>query len=62
MDEKLDPQQIMARLRELLTVYEQSLGHDDWHLLMKVTWRPRDGSGGGITFVVGTEPVNDDDD
>jgi hypothetical protein len=58
---KLDPEWIMATLRRLLADYEQTSGADDWHMLIRVTYRPRDGSG-GVTFTVGTEPADDDDD
>lgn len=59
--DKLDPQWIIAQLRELLIGYEQTLRSDEWHMLMTITLRPRDGSG-GITFVIGTEPADEDDD
>jgi hypothetical protein len=62
MADRLDPVWIMAQLRELLVGYEQTLRSDNWHVLLRVTYRPADGSGGGITFVVGTEPAGDEDD
>jgi hypothetical protein len=63
-DEKLDPQWIMAKLRALLAEYEQGLEQaliNDWHIEMNVTYRPSDGSGGGVTFTVGTRPAEDEE-
>jgi hypothetical protein len=61
-DEKLDPKWIMAKLRELLAGYEQTLTGDDWHVEVSVTYRPSDGSGGGVTFTVGTRPASAEDE
>lgn len=63
MSDKLDPVWIMAQLREMLIGYEQSLRSDHWHVLLRVTYRPSGGSTKeGITFVVGTEPADQDDE
>jgi hypothetical protein len=62
MKTKLDPEWIMSKLRELLVEYERSLTGDDWHVLIRVTYRPRDGSGGGVTFTVGTRPAAEDEE
>jgi hypothetical protein len=53
---KLDPQSILAMLQEGLG----ALSSDGWHVLIRATYRPRDGSGGGVTFTVGTEPASDE--
>jgi hypothetical protein len=55
----LDPKWIMAKLRSLLAAYEEGLTGDDWHVELSVTYRPTDGSHGGITFTVGTRPADE---
>ena len=57
----LDPKWIMAKLRDLLAAYEAGLRHD-WHVELSVTYRPSDGSSGGVTFTVGTRPADEDED
>ena len=60
---EMDLPWIMANLRRLLDEYERSaeFHEPDWHMLLRVTFRHRE-HGGGVTLVVGTEPVGDDDD
>jgi hypothetical protein len=59
-DENLDPEWIMAKLRELLAAHEYALrAGDAWHVEVSVTYRPSDGSGGGVTFTVGTRPADE---
>ena len=58
MNEKLDPEWIMALLRELKSACERSF--DGWHVEVNATFRPSEGSG-IVTFTVGTRPADEDD-
>ena len=58
MSEKLDPDQIMERLRRLLG----DLQTDGWHVVIRVTYVPLDGSVGRVAFEVATEPAEKTDD
>jgi hypothetical protein len=55
-DEKLDPEWIISKLRHWLVQYANMAG-PGWHVEISATYRPSDGSGGGVTFTVGTRPA-----
>jgi hypothetical protein len=61
-DDKLDPQRIMEKLRQILTDCEQAFPPDDWFMTINAMWRPDDGSRGSISFHISTERPDDDDE
>jgi hypothetical protein len=42
--------------------YEHALRADNWHVEINVTYIPTDGSGGGVTFTVGTKPAGEEEE
>jgi hypothetical protein len=65
MRDKIDLAGIMETLEKTLADCERSLqSSDDWrmHVHLHVTCHPRDGNGGMISFTVGTEWPDDEDE
>ena len=59
---KLDPAQVMERLRKLLDDCEAETAVDGWRVRLHVHASYHNDAGGMVTFTVGSEPPMDDDE
>jgi hypothetical protein len=60
---EMDREWIIRKLRDTLALYENEISLDQsWHAILRVTYQRVDGSGAGVTFVVGTEPATPEED